>query len=111
MGKESSETLIIGPANCGKTFMLKPLELIYVFSNPANEKYAWVGADTAEIIVFQDFRWCHDSIPWKEDLLLLLEGETVKLPATKNQFSIDVVIKKDTPIFAKYLHWKIQFER
>ena len=91
--------MIIGPANCGKTFMLKPLELIYVFSNPANDKYAWVGADTAEIMVLQDFRWCRDSIPWK-DLLLLLEGETVKLPAPKNQFSTDVVIKKDIPIFA-----------
>ena len=44
--------MIIGPANCGKTFMLKSLELIYdVFSNPANDKYTWVGADTAEIIV------------------------------------------------------------
>ena len=52
--------------NCGKTFMLKSRELIYdVFSNPANDKYAWVGADTAEIMVLQDFRWCRDSIPWK----------------------------------------------
>ena len=80
--------------------MLKPLELIYdVLSNPANDKYAWIGADTAEIIVLQDFRWCRDSIPWK-DLLLLLEGEIVKLLASKNQFSTAVVIKRDTPIFA-----------
>ena len=95
--------------------MLKPLELIYdVFSNPANDKYAWVGADTAEIIVLQDFRWCRDSIPWK-DLLLLLEGETVKLPAPKNQFSTDVVIKKDNNFCYKQiqnkLHRKIQFNR
>ena len=34
--------MIIGPANCGKTFMLKPLELIYdVFSNPANVCLGW----------------------------------------------------------------------
>ena len=40
--------MISGPANCGKTFMLKPLEIIYnAFSNPANDKYAWVGADNA----------------------------------------------------------------
>ena len=92
--------MIIGPANCAKTFMLKPLELIYdVFSNPANDKYDWVGADTAEITVLQDFRWCHDSILWK-DLFLLLEGETVKLPAPKKQSFTDVVIKKDTPILA-----------
>ncbi|CAB3996967.1 hypothetical protein DSY43_02735 [Paramuricea clavata] len=92
--------MIIGPANCGKTFMFKPLSSIYnVFSKPANDKYAWVGADSAEVIVLQDFRWSHEMIPWS-DLLLLLEGETVKLPAPKNQFFSDVVIEKDTPIFA-----------
>ena len=74
--------------------MLKPLELIYnVFSNPANDKYAWVGADTAEIIVLQDFRWCLDSISWK-DLLLLLEGETVKLPTPKNHFLLMLSSRK-----------------
>ena len=92
--------MIIGPANCGKTFMLKPLESIYVvFSKPANDKYGWVGADSVEVIVLQDFRWSRDMIAWN-DLLLLLEGETVKLPAPKNQFSSDIVIEKDTPIFA-----------
>ena len=92
--------LIIGPANCGKTFMLKPLEAIYnVFLKPANDKYAWVGADSAEAILLLDFRWSREMIPWN-DLLLLLEGETVKLPAPKNQFSSDVIISKDTPIFA-----------
>ena len=36
-----------------------------------------VGADSAEVIVLQDFRWSREMIPWS-DLLLLLEGETVK---------------------------------
>ena len=49
--------MITGPANCGKTFMLKPLEIIYnAFSNPANYKFAWVGADNVEVIILQDFR-------------------------------------------------------
>ena len=31
------------PANCGKNFMLKPLEIIYnAFSSPENVKYAWL---------------------------------------------------------------------
>ena len=78
--------MIIGPANCGKTSLLKPLDTIYrVFSNPANDKYGWVGADKGEVILLQDFRWSRDNISWK-DLLLLLEGEIVKLPAPKNQF-------------------------
>ena len=73
--------IIVGPANCGKTFLFKPLEGIFkVFCNPANDKYAWVGADQVEIIVLQDFRWSPELIAWK-DLLLLLEGETVKLPS------------------------------
>ena len=84
--------MITCPANCGKTFMLTPLEIIYhAFSNPANDKYAWVGADHAEVIILQDFRWSSELICWK-DLLLLLEGELVKLPSPKNQFATDVCI-------------------
>jgi len=36
----------------------------------------------------------------QEDLFLLLEGETVKLPAPKNHFSSDIESTGDTPIFA-----------
>ena len=80
--------------------MLKPLEIIYnVFSNPANDKYSSVGVDNAEVIILQDFRWSSELICWK-DLLLLLEGEPVKLPSPKNQFATDVYIKTDMPIFA-----------
>ena len=92
--------LIVGPANCGKTFLLKPLEIIFwAFTSPANDKYAWVGADQAEVIVLQDFRWSSKLICWK-DLLLLLEGENVKLPSPKNQFATDVCINTDIPVFA-----------
>ena len=92
--------MIISPANCGKTFLLKPLDTIYrVLLNPANDKYGWVGADKGEVILLQDFRWSRVNISWK-DLLLLLEGEIVKLPAPKNKFLSDVIIKNDTPIFA-----------
>ena len=76
--------MISGPANCGKTFMLKPLEIIYnAFSNPVNDKYALVGAEKAEMVILQDFRWSSELICWK-DLLLLPEGEPVKLPSPKN---------------------------
>ena len=43
-GRGKNRNLIItGPANCAKTFMLKPLRLIFgdkIFENPANDKYA-----------------------------------------------------------------------
>ena len=50
--------MIVGSANCGNTFLLKPLKIIFrAFSNPENYKYAWFGAHQAEVIVLQDFRW------------------------------------------------------
>ena len=85
-----------------KTFMLKPLKRIFgdrLFDNPANDKYAWFSAEKAEVILLQDFRFCREVITWK-DLLLLLEGETVKLQAPKNHFATDVVISSDVPNFA-----------
>ena len=82
--------------------MLKPLKDIFgeqLFENPANDKFAWVGADEASVMILQDFRWNRDCITWK-DLLLLLEGETVKLPAPKNIYTNDVIINSDVAIFA-----------
>ena len=94
--------MLIGPSNCAKTFMFKPLKLIFensVFENPSNDKYAWIGAEKARLILLQDFRYSKEVIAW-HDLLLLLEGETVKLPAPKNHFNSDIVIDTDVPIFA-----------
>ena len=32
--------IIVGPSNCGKTFLLRPLESIFkTFANPASDKY------------------------------------------------------------------------
>ena len=48
--------MITGLANCGKTFKLEPLEYTFpVFSNQANEKYAWVPAELAEKTEIQSF--------------------------------------------------------
>ena len=68
--------LLTGPANCGKTFLLKPLTVIYrSFSNPATNTFAWVGVDKAEVMFLNDFRWSREMIPWHDLLLLLgLEG-------------------------------------
>ncbi len=69
------------------------------FKNPSNDKFGWVGADKAAILILQDFRWSRDCIAWK-DLLLLLERETVKLPAPKNFYAEDIVIEGNVAIFA-----------
>lgn len=53
-----SNVYIHGPANCGKSFIEWPLKVIYqAFSNPATGSFAWIGAEEAEIIYLNDFRW------------------------------------------------------
>ena len=97
---KNRNVLIVGPSNCGKTFLLKPLEVIFkVFSNTASDKYAWVGVEDSEIILLNDFRWSSEIIEWKS-FLLLLEGDTVRFPAPKNQFNRDIILEKDIPILA-----------
>ena len=53
--------------------------------------HAWVGSEKAKVFLLNDFRYSKDLIPW-HDKLLLLEGETVKLPAPKNIYDEDIVI-------------------
>ena len=39
-----------------------------------------------------------ENISW-HDLLLLLEGQTVHLPAPKSHYTEDIVFERDVPIF------------
>ncbi len=88
-----------GPCNCGKTFLLNPLNAVFnTFTNPATTTFAWVGASEAEVVFLNDFRWSPQIIPW-HDLLLLLEGQEVHLPAPKTHYKQDISFKGDTPIF------------
>ena len=67
--------LLVGPTNCGKSFLLNPIEIIYkTFANPATGKYAWLGLDESEVAYLNDFRWSSELIAWN-DLLFLLEGK------------------------------------
>ena len=91
--------MIVGPANCGKTFILQPLCVMYkCFVNPASTTFAWVGAETADVIFLNDFRWSKQIIPC-HDLLQMLEGQPVHLSAPKTHHAKDLVLDKDTPIF------------
>ena len=92
--------MIVGPANCGKTFMLNPLCSIFnCFEIPASTTFAWVGAESAEIIFLNDLRWSPQLISWN-DFLLMREGHTVQLPAPKTHYAKDLVLKEDTLIFS-----------
>lgn len=75
--------------------MISPLKKLYkAFSNRATGTFAWVGAEEAD-----DFRWHPSIIAWG-DLLQLLEGDTLHLPAPKNFCKKDIEFVKDTPFFA-----------
>ena len=91
---------IHGPANTGKTFIISPLKKIYkAFVNPATGGFAWVGAEQAEVIILNDFRWSPSVIAWS-DFLQMLEGDTMHLPAPKCFQQQDILFDKDTPFFA-----------
>ena len=84
-GGKNCNIILTGPANCGKTFLLKPVKSIfsdYIFKNPANDKYAWVVADKASAFLLNDCHRSKEIIP-RYDLLLLLESETATIPASK----------------------------
>ena len=98
--------LFKGPANTGKTFLLNPLNIVYrSFSNPATSTFARVGAEIAELIFLNDFRWNPQIIHW-HNLLLMLEGQPVHLPAPKSYFSKDLEFTKRQPNF---LHNETRF--
>ena len=80
-----------------KTFMISPLKKLYnAFSNPATGTFAWVVAENAEIVLLNDFQWHPSIIAWG-DLLQLLEGDIVHLPAPKN-FLIKFFATADSPM-------------
>ena len=94
--------MLVGPTNCGKSFLLNPLENIYkAFVNPANGKYCWMGLEESEVAYLNDFRWSQEMISWS-DFLQLLEGQTVHLPRPKNVYASDLCIHKSNtiPFFA-----------
>ena len=91
--------LIVGLANCAKTFLIKPLCTIFnAFVNPAKETFNWVGVEEAEVIFPNDFRWSKRIIPW-EDMFRLLEGNKIHVPTPKTHFAQDIGLEKDIPIF------------
>ena len=101
MGRGKGRNIYItGPANCGKTFILDPLRVIYnTFLSPATCSYAWLGVEDKEVIFLNDFRWSPIILPWS-DMLLLLEGHVVHFAAPKTTYNQDIEFSKDTPIFA-----------
>ena len=100
-GRRKGRNIIIyGPANSGKTSILNPITTIFdAFTNPSSSKYAFVGAEKAEVIFMNDLRWSPDMISWQE-FLNLLKGQNVHLAAPKSDFAEDICICSDVSILA-----------
>ena len=101
MGRGKGRNLYItGPANCGKTFILDPLRVIYkTFVSPVTCSYAWLGVKETEVIFLNDFRYTPAILPWN-DMLLLLEGHVFHFAAPKTSYARDIEFTCDTPDFA-----------
>ena len=102
MGRcKGSTVFFIGPQDCGKSFLLLPLELLFkTFSNPTKGTFNWVGIHESECIFLNDFRWHKDILQW-EDLLRLLAGERVWFEMPKTQFDKNFLLDENNtiPIF------------
>ena len=88
--KQNNITLI-GTTNCGNSFLLDPLELIYkykTFMNPSATFYAWVGLEECKIAYLIDFRYTLEWIKWS-DFLLLLEDRLWTFLVLKINFQVN----------------------
>ena len=99
--------MLHGPADCGKTFLLKPVCSLFpnVFMNPASSSFGWMGVEKSNLIFLNDLRWAlrgiqDGNIDWQV-FLNLLEGHTVSLPAPMNTNFFHIKVTKLMPIFAK----------
>ena len=83
-----------------RTFIFTSRQIFFkAFCNPATGSFAWMGADEAEIIFLNDFRWSANVIAWA-NLLHVLEGDVVHLLAPKNLYRTDFELSADMPFFA-----------
>jgi len=80
-------------------FPLEHTSIYKAFISPASGTFAWVGAESSEVVFLNDFRWSEKIMPWT-DLLNLLEGAPVHISAPKTHFAEDILWSKDTPIFS-----------
>ena len=66
---ETRNLIITGSSNCGKTFILNPLDTIFdTFTNPSSCKYAFVGVEKKKLMLLNDLRWTPEMIPWTDFL-------------------------------------------
>ena len=98
--------ILIGGADRGKSFLLKPLTMIYdAFTSPSEGSYNWVSVHEKELVLLIDLRYDENGkgdrevMEWGK-LLNMLDGWPVNIAMPKNHYAKDVVWDNDAPIFA-----------
>lgn len=103
-----NNVMIVGESNCGKTFLLEPLnEIFKTFNTPASSMFGWLNVESCRVIYLNDFRWVNPLVHNKggiimwDALLRLLEGRDCKLPAPMNSCAehIELLPQHDLPVF------------
>ena len=98
---KDSTVFFIGPTDCGKSFLLLPLEKLFkTFSNPTVGTYNWLGIEDAECCFLNDFRWSAGLIQWA-DLLRFCAGERLSFSRPNNLYPSDYQMMETNtmPIF------------
>ena len=102
--------LLVAERDCAKSFLVDPIATVFpeTFSNPASSAFSWIGVDTAQAILLNDFRWKPMShkggiIEW-DAFLRLLEGAEVNLPAPMNSHAKHIKLTTDILIIATSSH-------
>jgi hypothetical protein len=90
---------LCGKANCGKSFLVRPLEKMYrALVNPASNSFSFAGIEGKEIVLLDDFRFTNGKpIQWS-DLLLLLDGGTVNFSLPRTHYANDVCVPASNTI-------------
>lgn len=98
--RKFTNVALVGPRNCGKSFLLAPLCDIYrTFQNPQpGGSYPLVGLLDAEMVYLDDFRYTPDLMRWNI-MLIWLGGGAFQVPVPKNVNSCDETYEKSAPVF------------
>ncbi len=68
----------------GRPLFIAFMQDVWMFHNPSSTTIAWVGAETVEVLLLNDFRRSSQIILWN-DLLQMLEGQPVHLSTPKSK--------------------------
>ena len=88
---------LLGPTNAGKSFLIKPLTLLYrTYSIPDTGSYQLETLMDKEVIYLNDFTWDDRWLKWAL-FKNLLEGDAIQVGLPKNRGG-NAMFSKDSPV-------------